>query len=98
MPFDSKDFVETKPAVSLEGLIAWLETKDPATTYVGGDDRDCLFCRWLSAAAREPIVYRAGCGFYGPAFGGKKFEGGAVKSAPRPIYDRPSSQIRRAHA
>jgi len=39
MPFDSKDFVETKPDVfSLEGLIAWLETQDPSIRY---DWEDC---------------------------------------------------------
>ena len=43
MPFDSKDFVETKPDVfSLEGLIAWLKTQDPATTYLYSNPRLCL--------------------------------------------------------
>jgi len=59
MPFDSKDFVETKPDVfSLDGLIAWLETQDPATTYSYADIRGCLLYRALSDAG-YPIK---GCG------------------------------------
>ena len=34
MPFDGTKFTETKPDVfSLEGLVAWLETQDPAREY-----------------------------------------------------------------
>lgn len=50
MPFDGKNFTETKPAVvSLEGLIAWLREQDPATEYNFKDIRDCLLCRYFKA-------------------------------------------------
>jgi len=50
MPFDSKDFVETKPDVfSLEGLIAWLETQDPATRYDYGDVVLCALGQYTLA-------------------------------------------------
>lgn len=45
MPFDS---MPTKPDVfSLEGLIAWLETQDPATEYCYHKNGDCLLHRYF---------------------------------------------------
>ena len=45
---------ETKPDVfSLRGLIAWLETQDPATRYNYVDDADCLLCRYFRSAGYD---------------------------------------------
>ena len=62
MPFDSKDFVETKPDVfSLEGLIAWLEKQDPTTEYDYDDcDGHCLIAQYLADHG-----YRWGHNHYG---------------------------------
>lgn len=51
MPFDGKNFQQTKPNVfSLEGLIAWLETQDPATGYDWHNCQgDCLIGHYGSA-------------------------------------------------
>ena len=37
------------PVFSVHGLIAWLETQDPETTYEYTDSRDCLICRYFTA-------------------------------------------------
>jgi hypothetical protein len=36
--------------VSVEGLIAWLETQDPTTPYNYGDNNDCLLARYFRAS------------------------------------------------
>ena len=55
MLYDPKWEVETKKAnkvnpVSLEGLISWLETQDPATRYSYGDNEGCLLARYFRAS------------------------------------------------
>lgn len=45
---------EAKPAPKkltpdLPGMIAWLETQDPATTYDSWSTEDCLICRFVGA-------------------------------------------------
>ncbi len=61
MPFDSKDFVETKPDVfSLEGLIAWLETQDPATTYCWVDGGHCLLAQYAKAVGSTYLKVTVG--------------------------------------
>jgi len=51
------DKTETKPFqpedLSLAGLIAWLETQDPDTTYEFGDIFDCLLCRYARAIGAD---------------------------------------------
>lgn len=53
MPLDSTNFVipaETKPDVfSLEGLIAWLETKPADETYQVADSESCLMGQYTVA-------------------------------------------------
>lgn len=47
MPLDGNERDYDKPAVvSLDGLIAWLRTQDPATKYAFTDILDCLLCRY----------------------------------------------------
>lgn len=41
---------EKPPVFSLAGLIAWLETQDPAHAYRYGDIHDCLLSRYFRAA------------------------------------------------
>ena len=47
MPFDGTNFQKTTTHPSLDGLIEWLETQDPNTTYDYKNNKDCLFCRYL---------------------------------------------------
>lgn len=58
MPFDGKNFTETKPDVfSLEGLIAWLEKQPAETTYNWLDmpcNGGCLIHRYLVAQGQSP--------------------------------------------
>jgi len=65
MPFDSKNFAETKPDVfSLEGLIAWLWAQDQATEYSYYSNCNCLVAQYLkSAGIRFPEP--GGVGAYG---------------------------------
>ena len=47
MPFDGEISDYAKPDVfSVEGLLAWLDTQDPATEYDYFDTDDCLLCRY----------------------------------------------------
>ena len=47
MPFDGQ--LPKQDVYSLQSLIAWLETRDPAETYDFLDHTDCLICRYLKA-------------------------------------------------
>ena len=51
MPFDSKDFVETKPAVfSLEGLAAWLAKQPAKKRYCYLNAGACLLHQYVAAS------------------------------------------------
>lgn len=48
MPFDSKNFVETKAdSFTLDALIAWLETKDPDEVYGYTENERCLLAQYI---------------------------------------------------
>ncbi len=65
MPLDSKDFIETKPDVfSLEGLIAWLETQDPARAYCYLDAGECLAAQFYKLCGRDYKVPLISCCLY----------------------------------
>ena len=51
-----------KPAVmSVEGLVAWLEGKDPQTEYTYSDHRHCLVAQYLKANGYQDVkVYSIG--------------------------------------
>lgn len=56
MPFDGKNFTETKPDVfSLEGLIAWLEKQPQETEYEFSNIHDCLLCRYFRAMGKTDV-------------------------------------------
>lgn len=46
------------PVFSREGLIAWLETQDPATEYKYTDNDECLLCRYFRARGIPLNDYR----------------------------------------
>lgn len=57
MPFDGKNFTETKPDVfSLEGLIAWLEKQPARKRYCYHDNGGCLLHRYF-AASGLPVAW-----------------------------------------
>jgi len=55
MPFDGKNFSETKPDVlSLAGLVAWLETQDPEERYnFMNFEGMCLIGQYMAAHGEE---------------------------------------------
>lgn len=55
MLFNPEWEVETKPDVlSLENLVAWLETKDPAEHYNFHESNKCVLAQW--AESIDPCV------------------------------------------
>lgn len=70
MPFDN-----TPPALDVNDLISWLETKDPTIPYCSSSGSNCLICQWLSARTGEVVVYRRGA-----------YRRGAVEG----VYESPS--------
>jgi hypothetical protein len=65
MPFDANPIrgVETKPEpFTLDSLIGWLETKNPAETYCWMKTGDCLFALYGEFAVLSIIrpILRAG--------------------------------------
>lgn len=54
MPLDGQNYraseVKAPPKIdaTLDGLIAWLETKDPRCAYNYGDIYNCLFCQFVA--------------------------------------------------
>lgn len=56
MPFDGRNFTETKPALfTREDMIAFLETLDPAEEFCSGDFRNCLMGRYYRARIPEAV-------------------------------------------
>lgn len=41
--------------LTLERLIAWLETQDQTTVYEYQNTRDCLLCRYLNASGQRGV-------------------------------------------
>ena len=59
MPFDGKNFTETKPDVfSLDALIAWLEKQPADGEYNWASTSDCAGCRYLRAQGLGPDQYK----------------------------------------
>lgn len=63
MPFDGKNFTETKPALfTRDDLIAFLETLDPNEELNSSDFRNCLMGRYyrdrIVEAVKSGVDYR----------------------------------------
>lgn len=48
----------TKPIYSKQGLIAWLETQDPTTTYSFTNPSQCLIATYLKAMGAQNTTVR----------------------------------------
>ncbi len=49
MPFDNTPPETTTDVFSLARLVEWLKMQPGETTYVFGNNADCLYCRYLRA-------------------------------------------------
>lgn len=65
MPFDGTSFQKTTTHPSLDGLIEWLETQDPSTTYSYMSNTNCLLCQYFRAVGLPLIPKEAGYGMGG---------------------------------
>ena len=55
--------VTVSQVLSLAGLVAWLETQPPETTFEYQDNHDCLMCRYLRARGIE-VMWMGGAYFF----------------------------------
>jgi hypothetical protein len=56
MLYDPKWEKKVDP-LSLDGVIAWLETQDPATEYDWSSTLNCLLCRYLKSQGWNLLAY-----------------------------------------
>ncbi len=65
---EGKLLIDTTPKTftpDLRGLVAWLETQNPATEYDFDDTHDCLLCRFSKENGYWRGEYGATCAGFG---------------------------------